>query len=276
VVGCQSGQGRSGSPVIGDINNDTFPDVVFPASDGRLYAFDRNANTLPGFPVIYATGLTEATQTAPSLADIDGDNMLEILFGDETGKVHAYNHDGSLVAGFPIQTTGEVRSTPIVWDIDQDNLVEVAVTGWDGNVYVWDLLGTFNQAKTPWPFFRHDVRNTGWTLSAPLAVGVADPGPAAAAPARARVFPARPDPFNPSTTLAFEVPGQGARPVTVGIYDVAGRLVRELLSGPVDPGRHELRWDGRGTDRQVLAAGSYFFRVAIGDQVLTEKVTLVK
>jgi hypothetical protein len=276
IVSVQSGQGRCGSPVIGDVNNDTFPDVVFPTSNGQLYAFDRNGNTLTGFPVTYATGLTEATQTAPSLADIDGDGFLEILFGDETGKVHGYNHDGSLVAGFPIQTTGEVRSTPVVWDIDQDNLVEVAVTGWDGNVYVWDLQGIFNPLKTPWPFFRHDVRNTGWTQTAPLAVGVADPGPEAAAPARAQVYPARPDPFNPATTLTFEVPGQGARPVTVGIYDVAGRLVRELLSGPVDPGRHELKWDGRGADRQVLAAGSYFFRVAIGNQVLTEKVTLVK
>jgi hypothetical protein len=277
IVSCQSGQGRSGSPAIGDINNDTFPDVVFPASDGQLWAFDRNGNTLPGFPVVYAVGLTEATQTAPSLADIDGDNFLEILFGDETGKVHALNHDGSLVAGFPIQTTGEVRSTPIVWDIDQDNLVEVAVTGWDASVYVWDLLGTFNPLRTPWPFFRHDVRNTGWTQSAALQIGVADPGPAAAAaPARARVYPARPDPFNPTTTVMFDVPGQGARPVSVGIYDVSGRLVRELLQGPVDPGQHALRWDGRGEDRRVLAAGSYFIRIAIGDQVLTEKVTLVK
>jgi hypothetical protein len=273
---CQSGQGRSGSPVIGDINNDTFPDIVFPASNGELQVWDRNGNPLSGFPVVFATGLTEATQSSPALADIDGDNLLEIVFGDETGKVHAYNHDGTLVAGFPIQTTGEIRSTPIVWDIDQDGLCEVAVTGWDGTVYVWDLAGPFNQAKAPWPFFRHDVRNTGWVPSSVLAIGVADQGPQASVPARARVYPARPNPFNPATKLTFDVPGQGARPVTVGVYDVSGRLVRELLNGAVDPGQYTLPWDGRGANRQVLAAGVYFFRVTIGNQVLNEKVTLVK
>jgi hypothetical protein len=57
---------------------------------------------------------------------------------------------------------------------------------------------------------------------------------------------------------------------------VSGRLVRELLNGPVDPGQYTLPWDGRGANRQVLAAGVYFFRVTIGNQVLNEKVTLVK
>ena len=67
-----------------------------------------------------------------------------------------------------------------------------------------------------------------------------------------------------------------ARPVAIGIYDVTGRLVRELLEAPVHPGHHALNWDGRGSNREVLAAGVYFLRVAIGDDVMTEKLSLVK
>ena len=271
-----SGLARVASPVLGDLNNDNFLDIVYPSSDGRLFAYNKDGAQLPGFPVAFATGINEVCQSTPALADIDGDNFLEIVFGDETGKVHAYNHDGSLCAGFPIQTNGEVRSTPIIWDIDQDGTTDIAVTGWDTNVYVWELTGLFNPLRAPWPFFRHDVRNTGWMSTAPVVVAVGEPEAGSTLPAVARLYPARPNPFNPSTTITFDVPGQGARPVAVGIYDVTGRLVRELLDGPVDPGHHGLRWDGRGSNREVLAAGVYFLRVAIGDDVMTEKLSLVK
>jgi hypothetical protein len=154
-------------------------------------------------------------------------------------------------------------------------MTEVGVVGWDGNVYIWDLPSEFSALRAPWPFFHHDVRNTGWTLSAPLAVGIT--GPEAAAPAiPARVHPARPNPFNPATTIAFDVPGTGALPVTIAAYDVSGRLVRRLLDGPVGTGRHAVTWDGRGRHGEVLGSGIYFLRVTIGEQEFTEKVALVK
>ncbi len=270
-----SGQSRTSSPALGDLDGDTYLDIAYAGSDGRLYAFKRDGTQLPGFPVVFATGSSQATQSTPSIADIDGDGALEILFGDETGKVHAYHNDGTLVAGFPIQTNGEVRSTPVVWDIDQDTMTEVAVVGWDGNVYIWDLPSEFNPLRAPWPFFHHDVRNTGWMQTAPLAVGIAEP-PAPAAPAAARVYPARPNPFNPATTIAFDVPGTGALPVAIAAYDVTGRLVRRLLAGPVGAGQHAITWDGRGKSGEVLGTGIYFLRIAIGEQVFTEKVALVK
>jgi hypothetical protein len=274
-VGAASGQARVASPVLGDLDADTFLDIAYPGSDGKLYAFRRDGVPLPGFPVTYAVGLNEATQSTPSLADIDGDQRLEILFGDETGKVHAYNHDGTLANGFPIQTTGEVRSTPIVWDIDQDNLTEVAVVSWDLNVYIWDLPSAFVPLRAPWPFFRHDVRNTGFVNTPPLAIGISDqvPSPGKAA---ARVYPARPNPFNPATAIAFDVPGEGARRVEIGVYDPAGRLVRSLLRAPVGGGRHTIGWDGRGTSGDILGTGVYFFRIAIGEEVFTEKAVLLK
>ena len=270
-----SGDSRTSSPALGDLDGDSHLDIAYAGSDGRLYAFKRDGTQLPGFPVTYAAGLSQASQSTPSIADIDGDGLLEILFGDETGQVHAYHHDGTLAAGFPIQTNGEVRSTPVVWDIDQDTMTEVGVVSWDGRVYIWDLPSEFNPLKAPWPFFHHDVRNTGWVQTAPLAVGVAEPS-APAAPAAAQVYPARPNPFNPATTIAFDVPGTGVLPVTIAAYDVTGRLVRRLIDAPVGAGRHAITWDGRGASGEVLGAGVYFLRIAIGEHVFTEKVALVK
>jgi FlgD Ig-like domain len=269
-------QGRLPSPVLGDLEPDGFLDIVFVGTDGVLRAWDRHGNTLPGFPVVfYGDAPAEATQSTPALGSIDSDGHLEIVFGDEAGRLHAYNHDGTLAAGFPIQTNGEVRGTPALWDIDGDNLVEVALAGFDGNVYVWDLTATFFPNRFPWPFFRHDTRNTGRVLTDP-ATGMGEPG--AASVAVPMFHPVFPNPFNPRATLRFDVAGErgGARPVRLDIFDPAGRLVRRLIAGPVASGPQSVVWDGRGTDGRALGSGVYFARITIGDFVASQKLTLLR
>ncbi len=270
-------QVRTGSPVLADVDDDTYLDVVFPSSDGQLWVWNRNGATLPGFPVRFYSGAGEATQSSPTVGDLDADGRMEILIGDETGRLHAFNHDGAPVAGFPIQLGGEVRGSSIIWDIDNDGLVEVGLVCWDANVYIWDLPYAWNPTRIPWPFFRHDVANTGYVGSEILPVAIAEPGAAPDnGPRLAVIHPARPNPFNPRTTLSFDVPGSGQIPVSLSIYDVDGRLVARILDGQLPPGRHAVDWDGRGEGGRGLAAGVYFYRVTIGDFTASRKLTLVK
>jgi hypothetical protein len=270
-------QVRTSSPVLADLDGDTFLDVIFAGSDGRLWAWNRNGGVLAGFPVVFYTEGGEATQSTPSVGDLDGDGQLEIVLGDEKGRVHGFNHDGTPVAGFPIQLGGEVRSTPIIWDIDNDGLIEVGVVGWDSNVYIWDLPAEWNPTRIPWPFFRHDVANTGYVGSDVLPVAIGEiPGGAGALPRLAAVYPARPNPFNPRTTIPFDVPGPGRAAVRLAIYDVEGRVVARLVEAELPAGRHAVEWDGRGAAGERLATGVYFYRMAIGDFVATRKLALVK
>jgi hypothetical protein len=269
---------RLASPVVADLNGDGYLDVVFPDTDGGLHAWDRNGSNLPGFPVAYLPDqLSQTTQSTPAIGDIDGDGLLEILFGDERGRLNAYNHDGTLVAGFPIQTSGEVRGTPGLWDVDRDNLLEVALASYDAQVYVWDVPGQFNPTLLPWPFFRHDTRNSGRYSTPVQQVGIDDPPPAPLV-AAAAFHPARPNPFNPATRLAFDVPGEagGARHVELAVYDVNGRLVRRLLDGMVETGHQAVAWDGRGQNGAALASGVYFARIQIGDFSATQKLTMLR
>ncbi|MGD8396371.1 MAG: FG-GAP-like repeat-containing protein, partial [Candidatus Eiseniibacteriota bacterium] len=272
---------RVGSPVIADIDGDTWLDIVFPDAHGELWVWDRNGVTLPGFPTTYMEDLgelDEATQATPTVGDIDGDGMMEIVFGDERGYVQAFNHDGSLAAGFPILLTGEVNGSPIIWDLDQDGRIEVGVACWDSNVYIWDLPGAWNPALVPWPFFRHDVRNTGYVGSRVGPIGVGEPGaPPGVLPLTARLDPPWPNPFNPRTRFAFDVPtGAGERSVQIRIFDAGGRLVRTLVDGALAPGRHESVWDGRWATGRSAATGVYFYRVTIGDFTRAGKLTLLK
>jgi hypothetical protein len=272
-------QVRTGSPVIADLDGDGHLDIIFPSSDGRLFAWNRNGVLLAGFPVTLYTGSGEATQSSPTIGDLDADGRMEILVGDESGKLHGFNHDGTPVAGFPIQLTGELRGSPILWDIDNDGLIEVGAVCWDSNVYVWDLPYAWNPTRIPWPFFRHDVANTGYLGSDVLPVGIETPEPiggGAAPPRLAMVHPARPNPLTRRTTLSFDVPAPGQIPVNLTIYDVEGRAVARLLAGRLPAGRHAVDWDGCGATGERLAAGTYFWRVEIGEFVASRKLTLVR
>jgi len=83
-----------------------------------------------------------------------------------------------------------------------------------------------------------------------------------------------PNPFNPNTMIRFDLP----RPcgVELAVFDLTGRLVRNLVSGPMEAGRQTIEWDGRdGRGRQV-ASGVYFSRLKAEDRVLTRKMMLVK
>ena len=86
---------------------------------------------------------------------------------------------------------------------------------------------------------------------------------------------AHPNPFNPSTTIAFELPRAAA--VSLDIYDLQGRLVRRLLDeSPYVTGSHKQVWDGRDGEGRATSSGVYFYRFTAGDQKRVGKLTLLK
>lgn len=84
-----------------------------------------------------------------------------------------------------------------------------------------------------------------------------------------------PNPFNPSTTIRFEL-GLPAE-VTLSIHDLAGRRVTVLASGTsLTAGAHEFPWHGTDDQGQGVAAGVYFYRLQALDRTATGRLTLVK
>ena len=85
---------------------------------------------------------------------------------------------------------------------------------------------------------------------------------------------ATPNPSFGNTTFRFELPARAS--VRLALYDVRGRLVRELLSEQRGPGPHAVAWNGRDTDGRRVASGVYFGRLAVGQDVLTRRVVVVQ
>jgi hypothetical protein len=82
-----------------------------------------------------------------------------------------------------------------------------------------------------------------------------------------------PNPFTARTTLAFELPSEGA--VTLRVYDVRGRRVRTLLAGAnLVAGRHVAIWDGREDAGGRAAPGVYFARLEAGGRTVARRVAL--
>ena len=83
-----------------------------------------------------------------------------------------------------------------------------------------------------------------------------------------------PNPFNPTTTIYFELPRSGA--VRLEIYDVTGRLVTTLLEGVLDAGRHEAVWRAGDEGGKALGSGLYFYRLSASGETETRKMLLLK
>jgi peptidase C25-like protein/VCBS repeat protein/flagellar hook capping protein FlgD/fibronectin type III domain protein/FG-GAP repeat protein len=272
------GNGRVVSPVLAPLRKqlgDPSLDVIICGGDGTLRAYDPSGAILPGWSSVSIGATTEAS---PAVADIDGDGAPEVLIGADDRRLYAFHFDGTPVNGFPIETGAEVRSTPAVWDLDGDGGTEIAITGWDGQVHVWRYPGTFSVAGMAWPMFHHDNWHTGLATFPVLTLAdpTPEPKPSPAPPARAGLDQNRPNPFNPSTVIGLRVPGAAPLPVTVRIYAVDGRLVRTLVSRPLDPGYHEVRWDGTGDSGAPLASGVYLYRAEIGGTTFARKMALLR
>lgn len=83
-----------------------------------------------------------------------------------------------------------------------------------------------------------------------------------------------PNPFNPSTTLAFTTPR--SMDVSVDLYNIKGQKVRSLYKGTLAGGNHQLVWDGRDNDGKGVGSGIYFARINAGSYTKNVKMVLMK
>ena len=84
-----------------------------------------------------------------------------------------------------------------------------------------------------------------------------------------------PNPFNPKTTIRYEVPAGGGH-VTIEVYDVSGRLVTTLVDGLESEGEQSIMWDGTDANGEQMATGVYFYRMNAEGVESSKKMLLLK
>ena len=96
--------------------------------------------------------------------------------------------------------------------------------------------------------------------------------PAAAQPTQYRLGDSYPNPFNPSVVIPLDLATDAAE-VSLTVYDVLGRRVRQVWDGPLGVGSHRFVWDGRDEVGKGVAAGVYIYQVEIDGWVEAKKTT---
>ena len=95
---------------------------------------------------------------------------------------------------------------------------------------------------------------------------------AIAQPAQYRLGDSYPNPFNPAVVLPLDLATDAAG-VSLRVYDVLGRRVRQVWDGPLGVGSHRFVWDGRDEAGKAVAAGVYIYQVEVDGRVEAKKTT---
>ncbi len=89
-----------------------------------------------------------------------------------------------------------------------------------------------------------------------------------------RMLGAHPNPFNLTVRVAFKLAER--QPVTLQVFDLQGRLIRNLEERTLDAGPHEVAWNGLSDAGRAVPSGTYMVRMTAGDLITNTKVALIK
>jgi hypothetical protein len=164
-----------GPPSVGDIDGDGLLDIAVGDQTlsatpvNRVYAWTAlTGEPLEGFPISEVYGIN----TQILLADLDGDDMIELLADDNTaigsaGQYPGFNHDGTRMDDWLLETIGSTFFiNPIILDINDDGIMEITGGGNDEgtgatNLYLWNVGVEFRKDLAVLPILQYNTRHNG-------------------------------------------------------------------------------------------------------------------
>ncbi len=156
-------------PVIGDVNNDSLPEIILALDDMNVYVIGSSGTILDGWP----RSVNGSYTNSPVVGDIDNNGDLEIVVVSgmfpQYARVNVFEHTGDTYSGWPNQLNNRVFryfNMPVVGDVDGDSVPEIvmgfeSVDGYE-EIYAWDHDG---DVVANWPKLMSDIYGYGVTGS---------------------------------------------------------------------------------------------------------------
>ena len=202
-----------------------------------------------------------------------GYNISNVSFCFNAGSVTTSRNTGGLIGGteyeyevtilnsfWDLETAGQTNSDGGTGKTTAEMKMQSTYTdaGWDFST-IWTMDPAINNGypylcySTPVP--TNDPYNT---IPNSLAV----------------LHAAYPNPFNPSTTISFDV--LNAEQVVISIYNIKGQLVKNMCNQVYDKGYHSIIWNGTDNKGTKCSTGVYFYKMQAGRSTQTKKMMMIK
>jgi hypothetical protein len=88
------------------------------------------------------------------------------------------------------------------------------------------------------------------------------------------LYPSYPNPFNPITTISFDIPNTVVGTMNASslhVFNIKGQRIETLINEAMKPGRHNIQWHPTN-----ISSGVYFLQFKYGEEVITQKITFMK
>ena len=289
---------------LGDVNNNGLPDAIVGDLSGHFY-FHRNT----GFGYIFESDVLSFVAlggwSAPRLVDMDDDNDLDIVAGNENGNLFYFENQGTPSTPNWVEISGFFGSidvgsncVPTVGDLDMNNSLDIVTGDISGELQFFENIeGTWTENPYPVSGISGgqnttpalvDLDNDGdldltlgnydgtfnYYENLHIVVDI-DPEQPQINSYKLNNFP---NPFSNSTTISFYGTTISHELSQIKIYNLKGQLVKVINSFP-NPilGMIEAVWDGKNEDGKEVSPGLYFYKLSInGKTEAVEKCLLVR
>jgi hypothetical protein len=293
------------SPIAADVNGDGLAEVLVATSSGKIRAFDHSGELTRGFPIVVSGGKITATPTATDL-DGDGEIDLVVAtdggtveaisigspynpdacpwptYGGNHWRSGKYHTRKSTVFDFDVRAKSDFLL--IVWESAPSS----ERTAWrvlrapkdDGlpGIYV-ELTEITQEISGRYSYEDKDVEGDEtyyYLIEEVLAGGstvrygpkiVTAPRTLPEPLSETKILNAYPNPFHSSINIPLQIGEDvGDANYTVKVFDLSGKIVRTLASGPAEPGKYDVTWDARDEGGNPVANGVYVVRLSTDDK----------
>lgn len=186
--------------------------------------------------------------------------------------------------GFLIAGLSDAGSTPSGWTRVGSSIdviatgtptSEIQITLMSGPALDQSKIGLYLWSNEQWTPLPMERKNGQWSASVSGGtVAAFYNSEFSAVPSAFKLHRNYPNPFNPSTTISYELPVDGK--VVVKIYNTIGQEIRTLVNEVKPAGYHNLVWNGRNNGGQTVSSGIYIYRMQAGQYVNSQKMMLIK
>jgi len=224
---------------------------------------DNGAGTMPQPLEISIAALLSGAESLPGI-------LVKIVSADTTAGTDPWPAVGSNAS---MTITDDSGVSQIILRIDKDSDVE------DGQEPSWPqtVTGMFTQYDTESPYFQdyQIMPRSAEDLSG--LTGIDEQGHTGSLAQKLSLSPAYPNPFNPSTTLQFEVPAKmSGRVIDIAVYNNLGQRITALFKGKAGAGINKIKWNGISDQGLLLPSGIYYAVLNAGQLQLSRKLILLK